>query len=156
MIDLKKLDAKALSIIQPWAECIIFHGKNVENRSWSTQIRGYVAIHASKKVEKQRYQDVLTDYKLKLDPEESSFGAILGFAKIVDVVDKKTITRKTKKWFTGEYGFVLEDVIILKKSVQVNGARKFWRLTPAVLKKCLSQMSKSDAKKLTTSLASEE
>lgn len=149
MDDIKSLDMRALSVIQPWAECIIFHGKNIENRSWSTTKRGYVAIHASAKIDAKRYELVASMYKLKLDPAESSFGAILGFAKIVDVVDKKMLNRKTKKWFMGEFGFVLEDIIILKEPVPAKGSLGFWRISPAVLKKCLKQMSKANIKKIT-------
>ncbi|MBY0515365.1 MAG: hypothetical protein K2P81_00550 [Bacteriovoracaceae bacterium] len=148
MKSFNSLDMRALSIMQPWAECIIFHGKNVENRSWSTQKRGYIAIHASARMDKGRYERVREEYGLKLDPEESSFGSILGFAKIVDVVDKKSLTRKTKKWFMGDYGFVLEDIIILKEPVPSKGSLSFWKIPPAVMKKCLAQMSKSEIRKL--------
>ena len=143
-------DFRALSIIQPWAECIIFHGKNVENRSWSTEKRGYIAIHASAKVDKNRYEQVHDNYGLKLNPDESSFGCIIGFVKIVDVVDKNTISRKTKKWFMGDYGFVLDDIIILKEPVPVKGFLNFWKIPPTVLKKCMNQLSKNDLKKLTS------
>ena len=104
MKSINALEMRALSIMQPWADCIIFHGKNIENRSWTTKKRGYIAIHASARVDKARYEIVREEYGLKLNPEDASFGAIIGFAKIVDVVDKKTINRKTKKWFMGDYG----------------------------------------------------
>lgn len=38
---------KALSLLQPWANCVLFLGKDVENRSWSTNYRGGFLIHAS-------------------------------------------------------------------------------------------------------------
>lgn len=143
-----ELEIRALSIMQPWADCIIQHGKNVENRSWSTQKRGYVAIHASARLDKNRYEYVNEEYGIKLDPKNSSFGSILGFAKIVDVVDRKSLTRETKKWFMGDYGFVLEDIIILKEPVPAKGSLSFWKIPPRVMKKCLAQMSKSEIKKL--------
>jgi hypothetical protein len=37
---------KALTIRQPWAWAIIYAGKNIENRSWNTKLRGTIAIHA--------------------------------------------------------------------------------------------------------------
>lgn len=39
---------KALSLTQPWATLIAIGAKKVETRSWSTNHRGLVAIHASK------------------------------------------------------------------------------------------------------------
>lgn len=37
----------ALSLLQPWPHMIFRHFKRIENRSWSTGIRGTVLIHAS-------------------------------------------------------------------------------------------------------------
>jgi len=42
---------KTLSIKEPWASLIMFHGKDVENRSWSTGHRGPLLIHASRSVD---------------------------------------------------------------------------------------------------------
>ncbi len=39
---------KVLSIRQPWAWAIIYGGKDVENRTWSTNYRGPLLIHAGK------------------------------------------------------------------------------------------------------------
>jgi len=39
---------KAISVRQPWAEYIIGHGKDVENRTWETDYRGPLLIHAGK------------------------------------------------------------------------------------------------------------
>lgn len=36
---------KALTIKQPWAS-LIFHGKDIENRTWKTSFRGRILIHA--------------------------------------------------------------------------------------------------------------
>lgn len=39
---------KALSIWQPWASAIALGSKRIETRSWSTNYRGRLAIHAAK------------------------------------------------------------------------------------------------------------
>lgn len=39
---------KALSLTQPWATLIAVHAKKIETRSWATQHRGLIAIHAAK------------------------------------------------------------------------------------------------------------
>ena len=36
-----------LSVRQPWAWAIIYGGKEIENRTWETQYRGRLWIHAS-------------------------------------------------------------------------------------------------------------
>ena len=47
----------ALSIRQPWAYCILDYGKDIENRTWSTSIRGRVLIHASKGMSRKEYEE---------------------------------------------------------------------------------------------------
>lgn len=40
---------KAISLWQPWASAIALGAKRIETRSWSTNYRGPIAIHASKR-----------------------------------------------------------------------------------------------------------
>jgi activating signal cointegrator 1 len=42
------LPVKALSLSQPWASLIAIGAKRIETRSWGTEYRGPLAIHASK------------------------------------------------------------------------------------------------------------
>lgn len=47
-------DMRALSVQQPWAACITYLGKDVENRTWPCQRRIWgarIAIHASKGID---------------------------------------------------------------------------------------------------------
>ena len=39
---------KALSLTQPWASLVVIGAKCYETRSWATNYRGPLAIHASK------------------------------------------------------------------------------------------------------------
>lgn len=132
---------RALSLIQPWAHCVVFEGKNVENRNKVTHMRGTVAIHASKKVETDRFYWLKHDFGISLEPDEVDYGAIVGFAEIVDVVTARTKTAATTKWFSGKYGYVLTNIVTLKKPVPVKGALGFWRLKGRALKECLDQLS---------------
>jgi hypothetical protein len=38
---------KALSIKQPWVHAILHEGKDIENRSWRRDFRGWLALHAA-------------------------------------------------------------------------------------------------------------
>lgn len=100
---------KAISIRQPWADAIIWHGKDVENRTWSTQYRGPVLIHAGKAWGRQERDDLdavewITGTKLE-DVDRPLLGGIIGQADVVDCV-----TEMDSRWFNGPYGFVLENV----------------------------------------------
>jgi len=48
MIDLQNKTIKAITIVEPWASLIACGAKKIETRSWSTQYRGPIAIHAGK------------------------------------------------------------------------------------------------------------
>lgn len=145
-------EMKALSIAQPWAECIVSKGKNIENRNWNTRFRGYVAIHASKSKDLGRFEYCQKEYKYNFNPDHIDFGAIVGIAEIVAVITKKDLTRGTKKWFQGDYGFELKNIIKLKKPIQVKGALSFWKLEGSVLKKVVSQLSPLELTKVSRNL----
>ena len=44
---------RALSIRQPWAFAVLFLGKDVENRRWSSRYRGPVLVHAPATVDQR-------------------------------------------------------------------------------------------------------
>jgi hypothetical protein len=97
---------KVISVRQPWAWAIIHGGKDIENRSWKTTLRGRVFIHAAKKIDNpstcifDTFGVLLTDKFLT--------GGIIGSVDIVDCV-----TSSESKWFFGPYGFVLKNPISL-------------------------------------------
>ncbi len=140
-------ELKALSICQPWAECIVSKGKNVENRSWDTRYRGFFAIHASKAYNPKRF-GYLKDYRIKLERDDVSYGAIVGFAELVETISDDEVTRGTQRWFQGDVGFVLKNVIRLKKPIPVKGALSFWKLSGRELKAALNQLSAAQKKKI--------
>ncbi|MFQ6550470.1 ASCH domain-containing protein [Aestuariibius sp. 2305UL40-4] len=97
---------KALSIRQPWADAIIWHGKDVENRTWQTHYRGPVLIHAAKAWGPSERADLAwveerTGTKLE-DVDRPLLGGIIGQVEIIDCVAKME-----SRWFFGPYGFVL-------------------------------------------------
>ena len=76
--------ARTLTVRQPWANLIIHHGKNVENRSWATPYRGTVLIHAG-----QRYEPSGKTFAENLGisvPTELPQGVILGSVELVACV----------------------------------------------------------------------
>lgn len=44
---------KALTILQPWASLIACGAKKIETRSWKTNFRGPIAIHAAKQLKSE-------------------------------------------------------------------------------------------------------
>lgn len=75
---------KALAVNPPWATMIISGEKDIENRTWATNHRGPLAIYETK--------------------NGGGRGAVIG---IVDLVD--CVTSHSSKWFTGPFGWVVEN-----------------------------------------------
>lgn len=71
---------KALSIRQPWASLIMAGTKDIENRTWKTDYRGVLVIHASR-IEPEAFE---TYGHLLL--EEIPTGSIIGTVRLVDCV----------------------------------------------------------------------
>jgi hypothetical protein len=106
----------ALSIRQPWCWAILHAGKDVENRDWSTRVRGRVLIHAAKGMTQDEWADCFDVCRLasRLGKNEITQrfpshkklerGGIVGSVEIVDCVE-----RSESPWFFGRYGFVLRD-----------------------------------------------
>ena len=93
-------DIKALSIKQPYPHHIFHDGKDVENRDWPTNARGWFIVHAGISKSELIEGD---DYHLALPR-----GGVVGMARIVDCV-----TEMESRWFYGRYGFVLRDAFPL-------------------------------------------
>lgn len=110
---------KALSINQPWAWLIVNGYKAVENRNWDTRYRGEFLIHAGKKFDGDCYQ-FLEDEQIDIDvpgPHELEMGGIVGKARLINTVhirDKRLVCRTDRRWFFGEYGFILDSAAPLK------------------------------------------
>ncbi|QYX54405.1 ASCH domain-containing protein [Pseudomonas sp. S07E 245] len=104
---------KALSIKQPWAWLIIHGGKDIENRTWHTNLRGRFLVHASKGMTKAEYFEALEVVVRSTDAEtlrslpmmeDLQRGGIVGSVELVDSVDTSI-----SPWYMGEKGFVLRD-----------------------------------------------
>lgn len=101
---------KALSVKQPWAWLLRKGHKNIENRSWKTNYRGWFFIHTGQQPDVERYDEacrMLREYNGKEIPpiEDLNTGGIVGKAELVDCVD-----RHVSPWWMDDtdYGFVIE------------------------------------------------
>lgn len=97
---------KALSVRQPWAWLIVYRHKPVENRDWPTSFRGQFLVHAGQRFDQAGYELVRDCYPEIQMPAPAEFptGGIVGAASITDCV-----TYLKSSWFTGRYGFLLDD-----------------------------------------------
>lgn len=100
---------KTLSIRQPWAWLIVNGYKDIENRTWETNLRGRIYIHASKGMTQAEYDDcaaLAQNLGVTLPPaDQLERGGIVGAADIADCV-----STSDSSWFFGPFGFRLANV----------------------------------------------
>ena len=114
---------KALSIRQPWAWLIVNGYKDIENRSWSTDFRGRVYVHAGRRIKSGDFpeqRDYITQSGIFL-PEEPPLGAIVGEVTMTDCVDTSS-----SPWFCGPSGFQLSDPIAYDSPIPYRGQLGFF------------------------------
>jgi|GEM_PF-2268615 len=149
---MKKIDRiDVINIAQPWVQCIFKKGKNVENNYANKKQRGTVAVYATYSRPKYRFELCKELFGVEIEFDESICGHIVGFVDIVDVIEPYTKkSSKYKKWHVIEkYGFVLENIRLLKKPIPVqkkDGVVRWWHLKDKNLKKVLNAMSASQKK----------
>ncbi len=129
---------KALSIRQPWAWLIVNGHKDIENRTWSTRVRGEILVHASAGMTRAEYDDVEemlwlgkgfqeADAIRLPEREKLKRGGIVGKVTIADCVYKSE-----SRWFFGPQGFLLRDASVLP-FVPYKGALGFFEVPDALV-----------------------
>jgi hypothetical protein len=129
---------KALSVRQPWASLIAEGLKTMELRTWETNHRGEIAIHASKG---DSTRDVyrLVDNEcpgLKVFDWDNPFGAIIATAKIATIMrfgNEYTYSLHShehlcpiKSFEFVPFGWVLTDIQKLSEPIPANGRLGLW------------------------------
>lgn len=124
---------KVITIKQPFATLIAQGLKEYEFRTWKTNYRGEILIHAGKTIDKdamKRYEYLDLDYPT---------GCIIAKANLTDCVYvdsdlKKELERKDKIVYYGiinstkdEYGFKLDNIEKIEP-IKINGKLGIWNL----------------------------
>lgn len=123
----------AISIRQPWANLILKGGKDIENRNWSTRVRGRVLVHAAKGCTGAELDDALSfaekacGVRYSVDLKTIERGGIVGSVEIVDCV-----TQSDSPWFVGNFGFVLRNPIKLP-FIPLKGHLGFFKVDDGLL-----------------------
>ena len=121
---------KALTIKEPWATLIIDEYKKYEFRSWKTNYRGKILIHAGKSLEKNQAKK-FKEYNLKY-----SCGEIIGEAELIDCIK---VTEEFDEYLKGinpivygnsghveNYAWKLENIKKYNKKIPAKGQLGLW------------------------------
>lgn len=136
---------KAITIKQPWAYLIAIGVKDIENRTWKTNFRGRVLIHAAAKNDNSE-PPLLTEEQYQLAGGVSGYSraalgersAIIGSVDIIDCVEnhssawgQKSVLRIDRSGNICKevkiYNWVLANPILFEKPIlNVKGQLSLW------------------------------
>ena len=126
---------KVLSLTEPYATLIKEGKKKIETRSWKTNYRGTIYIHASKtKISKIDLED--KELMNLVENKQMNFGNIICKCDLIDckLMTKELIDDIKKnhqeyicgEYKEGRYAWLLDNVEILKKPISVKGHLGLW------------------------------
>ncbi len=133
---------KVITLWQPWASLIVEGKKHIETRSWKTDYRGLIGIHAAKipyipyglnynAILKAQHQELLDKYR------DLPRGEIIGYARLTHCIQitegfASVVKRDNPSEYAfgdytpGRYAWLLEDIIKLPESILAKGKQRLW------------------------------
>lgn len=132
---------KGLTLTQPWASAVAVGIKCVETRSWRTEYRGPVLIHAAKGFPASARAFAREELQRGVRiPNPLPLGAVVALARI-DHIERTEASLpflgRTEEHYgdysPGRYAWHLADVRQLSVPIPCRGALGLWMPTPEVL-----------------------
>lgn len=127
---------KVLSVKEPYASLIKEKVKKIETRSWKTNYRGEIYLHASKKPLAKKEIETLVEQLSFLKNTDFPYGYIIAKATLVDCIPMtmewiETVKKNHKEYITGDYrigryGWVLENIEPLTTPILAKGSLGIW------------------------------
>ena len=134
---------RALTLLRPWTDAILYGGKRVENRTWAPPksiIGTVIALHAGR-----GYQNLEDSYwpsgGWQPPSKKDSAEGIVGLARVVRVIGSDPLFADRRPeglpedqigWWCGPIGWLLADVQPLKRPVPCVGHLSVWLVPDAV------------------------
>lgn len=135
------MEARALTIRQPWITLILMGRKGFESRAANTKRRGRVYLHAAATMGKREREAAIRE---GLDPDTLPRGVIVGSAEIVDAKPAAQLHLTADERRRGDYGpdrwgWKLSNVDALPRPVPCAGALSFWQVPADVVSEIEAQ-----------------
>jgi hypothetical protein len=124
--------APALSVMQPWAWLILTGGKDVENRTWTTEHRGLLAIHAGRRLDQTAAGDLRLaelDWPPAGQPAAAR-GALVGVATLAGIHHDRDCGTACSRWANpGCYHWQLTAARPFTAPIPQPGRLRLWPVT---------------------------
>ena len=129
--------SRGLTLWQPMAWAISDFTKRIENRPWKPwSVAKRIAIHAGKTYKQDHAIQIAYHFNVVVPSKKRiPLGAIVAVADIVGGV-----TESDDPWFSGPYGWQLDNVVKMPQPIECSGAQGLWRLSPDVRLRVEAQM----------------
>jgi hypothetical protein len=134
----RPLGMRALTLKPPWAAFVVAGMKRMETRSWRSDYRGPLAIHASKVGVTWGLGDLREDFYAldRLDPQGtwSTHGAVVAVAcvsaylRTEQLLGISDLERRLGNYSPGRWAWRLEEVRPLEDPVPCKGYQGLWTL----------------------------
>lgn len=123
-----------LSLTEPYATLIKNKIKKIETRSWKTNYRGKILIHASStKISKESKNN--KKLMSLVNEKELNYGNIICSCDLIDCIEiTDEFIKKIKNtneyicgiYEVGRYAWILDNIKVLEKEIKVKGKLGFW------------------------------
>lgn len=141
----------ALTLWRPWDWCILFAGKDVENRDWEPTPRvvgRYIAIHAGKGWDAEGADSLKALGWALPDEEDWPAGRVVGAVQVVGWA-----RASESPWYRQEaLAWQLRDPLLLNEPVTSRGWRKLWKLPGPVHVSVAGQLRRGEFRSLSGQL----
>lgn len=129
---------KVLTLTEPWATLMKLGEKNIETRSWSTNHRGLLAIHAAKSVPKYAREfcndsEVIAAFLRRNEQQWFKLGYILCVRKLINILPTENVKNILHKerifgdYSPGRFAWIFsDDIKILSIPIKTNGSLGLW------------------------------
>ena len=142
---------KAITVLQPWAWLLATGKKRCETRSWKTNYRGEILLHAGKgdplgmtKGDRGIYANIIGEpyllnavNVLRYRENKVPFGAIIGKANLVNCMQIDELTAALIKeqhpdeyefgdFTPGRYAWMMENAVLFDKPIPASGKQGLW------------------------------
>lgn len=130
---------KCLALWQPWASLWLTDRKIHETRDWSTPYRGWLAVHAAKKIESDygagdELGDILIAEFGSDWAKQMPLGAIIGAVNITSCLQMKFTSPEHQddmysgNWHDERYAWRRGEVVKLEKPIPFVGRQKIFNI----------------------------
>ena len=137
-MDCQSCTIKALTLWQPWATLVAIGAKRIETRSWVTNYRGPLAIHAARTTvghevcSREPFRSTLEAYGYwpPLNAPHMSIVAVCELVDILPTEDVRGVIENRELAFgdygNGRYAWLLQAVKRIGTPIRVKGAQGLW------------------------------